>query len=39
MTYMVEVCGSYLFTCGKTSNMQLSQSNLSLQAILLEAIN
>ena len=33
---MVAVCGSYLFACGKTSNMQLSQNNLSLQAIWLE---
>ena len=33
---MVAVCGSYLFTWGKTSNMQLSQNNLSLQAIWLE---
>ena len=36
VAYMVEVCGSYLFACGKTSNMQLSQNNLSLQAIWLE---
>ena len=34
--YMVAVYGSYLFACGKTSNMELSQSNLSLQAIWLE---
>ena len=34
--YMVADCGSYLFACGKTSNMQLSQNNLSLQAIWLE---
>ena len=33
---MVAVYGSYLFACGKTSNMQLSQDNLSLQAIWLE---
>ena len=33
MAYMVVVYGSYLFTRGKTSNMQLSQNNLSLQAI------
>ena len=39
---MVAVCGNYLFTCGKTSNMQLSKkkkkekNNLSLQAIWLE---
>ena len=33
---MVAVCGSNLFACGKTSNMQLSQNNLSLQAIWLE---
>ena len=32
MAYMVAVCGSYLFACGKISNMQLSQNNLSLQA-------
>ena len=36
MAYMVAVCGSYLFACGKTSNMQLSQNNLSLQAIWLD---
>ena len=36
MAYMVVVCGSYLFVRGKTSNMQLSQNNLSLQAIWLE---
>ena len=36
MAYMVAVCGSYLFVCGKTSNMQLSQNNLSLQAISLD---
>ena len=23
MVYMVAICGSYLFTCGKSSNMQL----------------
>ena len=35
---MVAVCGSYLFACGKTSNMQLSQTNkyMSLQAIWLD---
>ena len=36
MAYMVAVCGSYLFACGKTNNMQLPQNNLSLQAIWLE---
>ena len=36
MAYMVAVCGSYLLACGKTSNMQLSQKNLPLQAIWLE---
>ena len=36
MAYMVAVCGSYLFACSMTSNMQLTQNNLSLQAILLE---
>ena len=25
MAYMVAICGSYLFACGKTSNTQLSQ--------------
>ena len=24
--YMIAVCGSYLFACGKTSSMQLSQN-------------
>ena len=38
VAYMVAVCCSYLFTCGKTNNMQLSQNNLSLQAIWLEVI-
>ena len=33
MAYMVGVCSSYLFACGKTSNMQLSQTTLPLQAI------
>ena len=33
---MVAVCCSYLFACGKTSDIQLSQNNLSLQAIWLE---
>ena len=33
VAYMVAVCGSYLFVCGKTSNMQLSQKNLPPQAI------
>ena len=33
---MVAVCDSYLFACGKNSNMQLSQNNLLLQAIWLE---
>ena len=33
---MVAVCSSYLFACVKTSNMQLSQNNLSLQTIWLE---
>ena len=33
MAYMVAVNGSYLFACGKTSSMQLSLNNLSLQAI------
>ena len=33
---MVAVCGSYLFACGKTSNVQSYQNNLSLQAIWLE---
>ena len=33
---MVADCGSYLFACGKISNMQLSQNNLLLQAIWLE---
>ena len=36
VVYMVAVGGSYLFTCGKTSNMQCSQNNMSLQAIWLE---
>ena len=36
MAYLVAVCNSYLFACGKTSNMQLAQNNLSLQAIWLE---
>ena len=36
VAYLVAVCGSYLFACGKTSNMQLAQNNLSLQAIWLE---
>ena len=36
MTYIAAVYGSYLFACGKTSNMQLSQNNLSLQAISIE---
>ena len=36
MAYMVAVCGSYLFACGKTNNMQWSQNNLSLQAIWLD---
>ena len=36
MAYTVAICGSYLFTCGKTSNMQLSKNSLSLQAIWLE---
>ena len=36
VAYMVAICGSYLFTCGKTSNMQLSNNSLSLQAIWLE---
>ena len=31
VAYMVAVCGSYLFACGKTSNMQLSQNKLPLQ--------
>ena len=29
LAYMVEVCGSDLLACGKTSNMQLSQDSLS----------
>ena len=33
---MVAVYGIYLFACGKTRNMQLSQNNLSIQAIWLE---
>ena len=33
---MATVFGCYLFACGKTSNMQLSQNSLSLQAIWLE---
>ena len=33
---MAAVFGRYLFACGKTSNMQLSQNSLSLQAIWLE---
>ena len=33
---MVAICGSYLFICGKTNNMQLSKSSLSLEAIWLE---
>ena len=33
---MVAVCDSYLFACSKTSNIQLSQKNLPLQAIWLE---
>ena len=36
MAYTIAICGSYLFTCGKTSNMQLSKNSLSLQAIWLE---
>ena len=28
VAYMVAVCGSYLFACGKTNTMQLSQNNL-----------
>ena len=36
VAYLIAVCGSYLFACGKTSNMQLAQNNLSLQAIWLE---
>ena len=30
---MVSVCGNNLFACGKISNMQLSQNNLSLHSI------
>ena len=26
VAYTVAICGSYLFTCGKTSNMQLSKN-------------
>ena len=33
MAYTVAVCGSYLIACGNTSNMQLTQNNLSLQTI------
>ena len=33
VAYTVAICGSYLFTCGKTSNMQSSKNSLSLQAI------
>ena len=29
MVYMVAVCGSYLFAYVKTSNMQLSQNNVT----------
>ena len=29
MAYMVVVCGSYLFARDKTSNMQLSQNNVT----------
>ena len=29
MVNMVAICGSYLFACGKTSNMQLSQNNVT----------
>ena len=36
VAYTVAICGSYLFTCSKTSNMQLSKNGLSLQAIWLE---
>ena len=38
MAYIVAACGSYLFACGKTSNMQLSQNNkyMSLQVIWLD---
>ena len=36
VVYMVAVGDSYLFTCSKTSNMQWSQNNMSLQAIWLE---
>ena len=36
MVYMAAVCSSYLIACGNTSNMQLIQNNLSLQAILSE---
>ena len=36
VAYMVAVCSSYLFACGKTRNMQLSEKNLPLQAIWLE---
>ena len=28
VAYTVAICGSYLFTCGKTSNMQLSKNSL-----------
>ena len=36
VAYMAAVCGSYLFACGKTSNIQLSRNNMSVQAIWLE---
>ena len=36
VAYTVAICGSYLFTCGKPSNMQLSKNSLSLQAFWLE---
>ena len=33
MAYKVAVSCSYLFACGKTSDIQLSQNNMSLEAI------
>ena len=29
VAYTVAICGSYLFTCGKTNNMQLSKNSVT----------